>query len=59
MRRHIMETRALEAGGMFVASSIEINPPISPGDFRAMVEAVGKERNVGFPNRLEREHDSA
>lgn len=40
VRRHIMETRVLETGGMFVASSSEINPPIPPENFRAMVEAV-------------------
>lgn len=38
--RHIRETRALDTGGMFVASSSEINPPIPPENFRAMVEAV-------------------
>ena len=38
VRRHIVETRALETGGMFVASSSEINPPIPPENFRAMVE---------------------
>lgn len=40
VRRHIRATRALETGGMFVASSSEINPPIPPENFRAMVEAV-------------------
>lgn len=45
VRRHILETRALEAGGMFVASSSEINPPIPPENFRTMVEAVGEVRN--------------
>jgi len=40
--RHIRETNALETGGMFVASSSEINPPIPPENFRAMVEAVQK-----------------
>jgi hypothetical protein len=41
VRRHIRETRVLETGGMFVASSSEINPPMPPENFRAMVEAVG------------------
>ena len=45
VRRHILETRALETGGMFVASSSEINPPIPPENFRAMVEAVGEARS--------------
>ncbi|MBN1864779.1 MAG: hypothetical protein JW808_07755 [Victivallales bacterium] len=44
VRRQIRETRALETGGMFVASSSEINPPIPPENFRAMVEAA-KELN--------------
>jgi hypothetical protein len=41
VRRHIVETNALETGGMFVASSSEINPPIPPENFAAMIEAVG------------------
>lgn len=48
VRRHIMATNALKTGGMFVASSSEINPPIPPGNFRAMVEAVGEARNTEF-----------
>lgn len=44
VRRQILETRALETGGMFVASSSEINPPIPPANFRAMVEAVDQTR---------------
>jgi uroporphyrinogen-III decarboxylase len=43
--RHTRETDALHTGGMFVASSSEINPPIPPENFRAMVEAVGEMRN--------------
>ena len=45
VHRHIRETNALETGGMFVASSSEINPPIKPENFKAMVEAVGEMRN--------------
>jgi len=41
VRRHIRETNAQEEGGMFVASSSEINPLIPAENFRAMVEAVG------------------
>ena len=40
VQRHIVETDALDTGGMFVASSSEINPPIPPKNFRAMVETV-------------------
>ncbi len=45
VQRHIRSTNALETGGMFVASSSEINPPIPPENFRAMVEAVWEEGN--------------
>lgn len=48
VRRHILETNALSTGGLFVASSSEINPPIPPQNFRAMVEAVGELRNPAF-----------
>ena len=48
VRRHIRETGALETGGMFVASSSEINPPIPPENFRAMVAAVGELFNPDF-----------
>lgn len=44
VKRHILETNALKTGGMFVASSSEINPPIPPENFRAMVEAVWENR---------------
>jgi len=45
VHRHIVQTDALQSGGMFVASSSEINPPIPPENFRAMVEAVGELTN--------------
>jgi len=38
--RQIRQTRALETGGLFVGSSSEINPPIPPENFRAMIETV-------------------
>jgi hypothetical protein len=40
VQRQIHATDALDTGGMFVASSSEINPPIPPENFRAMVEIV-------------------
>jgi len=46
--RHIRETDALRTGGMFVASSSEINPPVKPENFRAMVEAAGELTNADF-----------
>ncbi len=48
VRRQITQTDVLEAGGMFVASSSEINPPIKPENFQAMVEAVGELCNPDF-----------
>lgn len=52
VHRHIRETNALATGGMFVASSSEINPPIPPENFRAMLEAVGEMRNADFPSNI-------
>jgi len=48
VHRHIRETDALSSGGMLVASSSEVNPPIPAANFRAMVQAVGELRNPGF-----------
>lgn len=45
IRRHILETDALNTGGMFVASSSEINPPIPVENFKAMLDAVGELKN--------------
>jgi hypothetical protein len=53
VHRQIIATNALETGGMFVASSSEINPPIRPENFRAMVQAVGELRNPAISKRLE------
>ena len=41
---HIRRTNVLQTGGMFVASSSEINPPIPPANFRAMVKTVWETR---------------
>ncbi len=48
IHRHIEQTNALATGGMFVASSSEINPPIEPENFKAMVDAVGELFNPDF-----------
>jgi len=45
VRRQILETNALETGGMFVGSSSETNPPIKSENFAAMIEAVGELRS--------------
>lgn len=47
VRRQIVETGALEHGGVFIGTSSEVNPPILPENFRAMVEAVGEFRQDG------------
>ncbi len=51
VRRHIVQSNVLESGGMFIASSSEINPTIPPENFRAMVEAVGELYNPRFADR--------
>jgi hypothetical protein len=48
VRRQIEQTDALTTGGMFVASSSEISPPIPPENFWAMIDAVGSMRNPAF-----------
>lgn len=53
VRRDILETNSLAAGGLFIASSSEINPPIPPENFRAMVEAVGELINPSISGECE------
>jgi uroporphyrinogen decarboxylase len=48
VHRQITETSALSEGGVFIATSSEINPTIPPENFRAMVEAVGERPNPDF-----------
>ena len=48
VRRDILETDALATGGLFIASSSEINPPIPAENFKAMVDAVGELANAEF-----------
>lgn len=48
VHRHIRETNALHGGGIFMASSSEINPPVKPENFKAMVAAVGESLNPDF-----------
>ncbi len=49
VRRHITGTDCLAHGGMFLASSSEINPPVRLENFQAMVAGAGRYRNPGFP----------
>ena len=46
--RQIEGTDALRTGGLFIGSSSEINPPIPPGNFKAMVDAARSVRNPDF-----------
>ena len=46
--RHINETNVLNTGGMFLASSSEINPPVKPENFKAMIDTAGKCLNGNF-----------
>jgi len=49
-QRYIWETKTLEKGCIFVASSSAITPPIPPANFRAMVERVWEcKRGSGAP----------
>lgn len=42
VRRHIQATDALQKGGMFLGTSSEINPPIKPENYQAMIAEAGK-----------------
>jgi uroporphyrinogen-III decarboxylase len=44
----LRETDAVNKGGIFIDTSSEINPPIPPENFIAMVEAVNEKRNSKF-----------
>jgi hypothetical protein len=46
VRRQILETEALETGGLFVATSSEISPTIPVANYRAMLEAVDETRRA-------------
>ncbi len=48
VRRQIEETDALNAGGIFLATSSEINPPIKPENYKAMIEEATSIRNKDF-----------
>ena len=48
VHKQIVETDVLHTGGMFMDTSGEINPPVKPENFRAMVEATGEIINPDF-----------
>jgi hypothetical protein len=48
VKRQIEESNVLQEGGMFVATSSEINPGIPVENFLAMINAVGESFNPSF-----------
>ncbi len=48
VKRQILETDALNAGGLFLGTSSEVNPPIKPENYRAMIEEATSIRNKDF-----------
>ena len=48
VRKQILETDALNTGGLFLGTSSEINPPIKPENYRAMIEEASSIRNKNF-----------
>ncbi len=56
VHRQILETDALRSGGLFIDSSSEINPPVQPENFKAMVDAVGEILNPDLIPEAERTH---
>ncbi len=48
VHRVILESDALHNGGIFIDTSSEINPPIKPENYKAMIDAVGEMYNPDF-----------
>jgi hypothetical protein len=48
VRNMIRDTDVLRTGGAFIGTSSEVNPPVRPENFRAMVETVGTVWNSDF-----------
>jgi hypothetical protein len=48
VHRHIRQSNVLQTGGMFMATSAEINPPVKPENYQAMIEASGELWNPDF-----------
>jgi uroporphyrinogen decarboxylase len=48
VRTTILETGALQSGGIFVGTSSEVNPLVRPENFKAMVDSVGEVLNPDF-----------
>lgn len=48
VRAQIIETGALQDGGIFLGTSSEINPPVKPANFAAMIEEAGNNFNDRF-----------
>jgi len=50
-RRQIVETDALNTGGLFLGTSSEVNPPIKPKNYQAMIEEAKSIYNRKFSRR--------
>ena len=50
VHRLILETNVLKTGGIFIDTSSEINPPVKPENYKAMIDAVGEIYNADFPS---------
>ena len=48
VHRHIRQSDVLKTGGMFMATSAEINPPVKPLNYKAMIDAAGELWNSDF-----------
>lgn len=48
VRKQILETDALNTGGLFLATSSEINPLIKPENYQAMIEEAKSIHNKDF-----------
>ena len=48
VHRLILETNVLKTGGIFIDTSSEINPPVKPENYKAMIDAVGEIYNADF-----------
>ncbi|MCK4401434.1 hypothetical protein KAW08_03930 [bacterium] len=48
VRKQILETDVLNTGGLFLATSSEINPPIKPENYQAMIEEAKSIHNKEF-----------
>jgi hypothetical protein len=53
---HITKTNALQTGGMFIATSSEINPPIKLENYLSMIQTTAALTNSDFPPTKDSNH---